>query len=116
MTVSQVIPDPVLRAEEQLAPLLATNRRSDVYKRLAPIPPALVRVAGYTANPNAGNFSCVGTTKLNIACFNCESTSSAIVTTSSNSLLKSTPHKFLCKVLKMLTCKIRDSSTTMVAV
>ena len=62
------------------------------------------------------DFKVIGVTKLNIACFNCESTSYAIVTTSIDRVLKSTPHKFLCKVLKMLACKIRDSSTTIVAV
>ena len=70
----------------------------------------------YPASRAVADFNVIGVTKLNIACFNCESTSSAMVTTSSNSLLKSTPCKFRCKVLKMLTCRMRDSSTTMVAV
>jgi hypothetical protein len=94
----------------------AIGNYSDVYKRLAPIPPALVRFDCYPARLTVRDFKVIGVTKLNIACFNCESTSSAIVTTSSNRVLKSTPHKFLCKVLKMLACKIRDSSTTIVAV
>jgi hypothetical protein len=49
--------------------------------------------------------------KLMIACFNCESTSSAIATTSSISKLKSTVLRLFCKVSNMLTCKMRDSST-----
>src|ERR1700684_3609407 len=54
--------------------------------------------------------------KQRICCFNCASTSSAIVTTSGSNLLNSTRCSFLCSVEKMLTCGIRDSSTTMAAV
>jgi len=50
--------------------------------------------------------------KPSMACFNCESTSSAMVITSSITVLKSTLPRLFCRVLKMLTCRIRDSSTT----
>ena len=48
--------------------------------------------------------------KLTMVCFSCESTSSAIVITSASSRLKSTVLKLVCNVLKMLTCRMRDSS------
>jgi len=51
--------------------------------------------------------------KLTMVCFNCESTSSAIVITSASSRLKSTVLKLVCNVLKMLTCRMRDSSMIM---
>src|SRR5260370_38559687 len=51
-----------------------------------------------------------------MACFNCESTSSAMVITSSRTLLKSTLRRLFCRVLKILTCRIRDSSTIIAAV
>src|SRR5689334_5592755 len=69
--------------------------------------------AHYPASRIRGFKTILGETKLLRACFNCESTSSAMVTTSNNTLLKSTLRKLRCKVLKMLICKIRDSSTTM---
>ena len=48
--------------------------------------------------------------KLTIVCFSCESHSSAMVITSTRSRLKSATFRLVCKVSKMLTCKIRDSS------
>ena len=48
--------------------------------------------------------------KLVIVCFSCESTSSAMVITSVSSKLKSTVLRFFCRVWKMLTCRMRDSS------
>ena len=48
--------------------------------------------------------------KLTMVCFNCESTSSAMVMTSARSRLKSTVFRLFCSVLKMLACKMRDSS------
>ena len=49
--------------------------------------------------------------KLLTACFSCESHSSAMVITSISSRLKSTVPRLFCRVLKMLTCRMRDSST-----
>ena len=54
--------------------------------------------------------------KPSIDCFNWESTSSAMVITSSSTELKSTDRRLFCSVLKMLTCRIRDSSTAMATV
>ena len=51
-----------------------------------------------------------------ICCFNCASTSSAIVTTAGSTWLKSKCFWLRCNVEKMLTCKRRDSSTAMATV
>jgi hypothetical protein len=47
--------------------------------------------------------------KLSIDWVSCESTSSAIVITSTSRTLKSMLARFFCNLLKMLTCKILDS-------
>jgi hypothetical protein len=68
-------------------------------------------VCGYPADLAAAD-----SRKPSMACFNCESTSSAMVITSSRTVPKSTLPRLFCRVLKMLTCRIRDSSTIMGAV
>jgi hypothetical protein len=50
--------------------------------------------------------------KCTICSLNYESTSSAMVTTSANTLLKSTVSIFFSRVSKILTYRMRDFSTT----
>jgi hypothetical protein len=75
--------------------------------------------AGFRST-NGGNYAAAGVREvsmwLSIDCVNCASTSSAIVMTSGNRRLKSKEFKLLCNVPKSVTCRIRDSCTSIAGV
>jgi hypothetical protein len=53
---------------------------------------------------------------LNLAWFNCESTSSAIVITSNRTLLKSTRDRFFCIVLKVNRLRLPSTKTALISI